>query len=373
MPVRGGAHSVTRTAAIVAALVITTAVSLPTTAQEPGDCRPPGGAPAGFLRATFGHFSEGIDEIGEFCRYLVHQRIWPVFRNLGSVTDPRAARRAQAALESGTIDVLWVNSYAAGAMLSTNQSLRIKVVAFTDFLVLHIGMRQARVQLVTDSGFAPTEVAVRAGRSMYFADVLFSTLGRRPRCLEAAVGCTVLTGEGLAAEMGRFISARESRAVVLASWALPPKGPDIIVRSLYGGQFRLIGVPAPTVVAMQSVAGTLAFLQIPPGAYGPAQSTAIPAAAMTQMVVSATPPEVQVRVRELAHRLNEALFEANPRINIGADLPTIVEMTTQLARSVDGRLALHDELARQLDAHGIHHEFPHPEHQNPDQPRDPKD
>jgi len=364
-----------RTAVLLTVFVTAAVVAFPTAAQQPADCPPGGAAPAGFLAARFGHFAEGADELTEFCRYLVRQRIWPSFRNLGSVNDPRAAQRAQQALDAGTVDVLWVNSYAAGAMLTRNRSLRLKVVAFTDFLVLHIGMRQARVRLVTDAGFVPTEVAVRAGRSMYFADVLFGTLGRRPRCLEAAVGCTVLTGEGLTGEMDRFLSGADSRAVVLASWALPPKGPDVVIRSLYGGQFRLIGVPAPTVVAMQAVAGTLAFLQIPQGAYGPAQSTEIPAAAMTQMVVSSTPPEVQARVRELAHRLNEALFELNPRIRIGADLPAVVEMIEQLARSVGGRLALHDELDRQLDAHGLHHEIHHgpDHHENPPPPRDPKD
>lgn len=372
MPAHRRGNSVVRTAAVLAAIaVIIAAVPLLGAAQQPGDCRPTGAAPAGFQSAIFGHFSEGTDELVEFCRYLVRQRIWPTFRNLGSASDPRASRRAHAALEDGTIDVLWVNSYAAGAMLSANRSLRLKVVAFTDFLVLHVGTRQARVQLATESAFAPSEVAVRAGRSMFFADVLFGALGRRPRCLEATVGCTVLAGEGLAAQLDRFLSGGSTRAVVLASWALPPKGPDVVVRSLYSGQFRLVGVPAATVVAMQSVAGTLAFLQIPRGAYGPSQNTDIPAAAMTQMVMSSTPPEVQARVRELAHRLNEALFELNPRINIGGDLPTIVEMTLQLAATVDGRLTFHDELARQLDAHGLHHE-PHPdqEHHNPGRPGD---
>lgn len=372
MPVRFGSRvsRIHQAAVFLAAASLTAALSIPSAAQPSADCPPAGAVPARYLAASFGHFAEGADELAEFCRYLVRSRIWPSFRNFGSVADPRAVRRAQQALDAGTIDILWVNSYAAGAMLANNRTFRLKVVAFTDFLVLHIGMRRAGVRLVTDAAFTPSEVAVRAGRSMFFADVLFSTLGRRPRCLEAAVGCTVLTGEGLAADMTRFLGGGgDTRTVVLASWALPPKGPDVVIKSLYAGPFRLIGVPAATVVAMQSVAGTLAFLQIPQGAYGPAQNAEVPAAAMAQMVVSSTPPEVEARVRELAHRLNEGLFELNPRIRIAADLPMVLEMIEQLSRSVGGRLVLHAELSRQLDSHGLHHEIPHdPHHENPEKP-----
>ncbi|MGH2349071.1 MAG: hypothetical protein ACRDFT_06340 [bacterium] len=339
--------------AIAAIAVLTAAAPLIGATQQPADCRPGGAAPSGYQAVAIGHFSEGADEVGEFCRYLVRQRIWPSFQDLGSIADQRAARRAHAALEAGTIDVLWVNSYAVGAMLSANRAVRLKVVAFTDFLVLHIGTRQAGATMVTDAAFAPSEVAVRAGRSMYFADVLFGALRARPRCLEATLGCTVLSGEGLTAQLDRFLAGGAGRSVVLASWALPPKGPDVVVRSLYAGPFHLVGVPATTVVTMQAVAGTMAFLQIPRGAYGPSQNTDVPAAAMTQMMVSSTPAEVQARVRDLAHRLNDALFELEPRINIGGDLPGIVEMTRRLMTSVDGRLVFHDELARQLDAHGL--------------------
>ncbi|HEV8353755.1 MAG TPA: hypothetical protein VGR24_06115 [bacterium] len=372
MPQRRSGSALKRSAAAaVGVLALLSVAPFPSAAQQPGDCRPGGTAPSGFQATMIGHFSEGADEVAEFCRYLVRQRVWPSFRDLGSITDPRAAQRAHNALEQGTIDVLWVNSYAVGAMLAANRSIRLKVVAFTDFLVLHIGTRQAGVTMVTDAGFAPTEVAVRAGRSMFFADVLFGVLHRRPRCLEATVGCTVLAGEGLAAELDRFLTGTSGRAVVLASWALPPKGPDVVVRSLYAGQFHLVGVPPATVVTMQAVAGTMAFLQIPRGAYGPSQSTDVPAAAMTQIVVSATPPEVQARVRDLAHRLNEALFDLEPRINIGGDLPGIVEMTQRLALSVDGRLTFHDELSRQLDSHGLLHEPHHdPEHRDPGRPGD---
>ncbi|HEY3247793.1 MAG TPA: hypothetical protein VGK88_05835 [bacterium] len=357
-----------RVAVMVAVLLAVAAASpLLGQAQQPADCRPAGTAPGGFQAVTIGHFSEGADDVADFCRYLVRQRIWPSFQSLGSVKDPQAPRRAHDALEAGTIDVLWVNSFAAGALLEANRSLRLKVVAFTDFLVLHIGTRQPGVQMVTDAAFAPAEVAVRAGRSMFFADVLFGILRRRPRCLEATVGCTVLAGEGLAGQLEQFLSGGPARAVVLASWALPPKGPDVVVRSLYAGEFHLVGVPPTTVVSMQSVSGTLAFLQIPRGAYGPSQSTEIPAAAVTQMVVSSTPPEVQARVREIAHRLNDALFELEPRINIGSDMPAIVAMTLQFASGVDGRLTFHDELARQLDSHGLLHHAPEEHHeQDPD-------
>jgi hypothetical protein len=349
--------------------VLTAAAPLVGATQQPGDCRAGGAAPAGHQAAAIGHFSEGADEVAEFCRYLVRQRIWPSFQDLGSIADRRAARRAHEALEAGTIDVLWVNSFAVGAMLTANRSVRLKVVAFTDFLVLHVGTRQPGVTMVTDAAFAPTEVAVRAGRSMYFADVLFGALRRRPRCLEAALGCTVLTGEGLAAQLDRYLAGGAGRSVVLASWALPPKGPDVVVRTLYAGPFHLVGVPATTVVAMQGTAGTMAFLQIPRGAYGPSQTTDVPAAALTQMMVSSTPPEVQARVRELAHRLNDALFELEPRINIGGDLPGIVEMTRRLISSVDGRLVYHDELRRQLDAHGLGRQEPD-QHEAPEPPDD---
>lgn len=329
-------------------------------AQQPGECRPAGGAPAGYQAIMIGHFSEGTSDIAEFCRYLVRQRIWPSFQDLGSLKDPRAAQRAHDAMETGTIDVLWVNSFAAGAILEANRALRLKVVAFTDFLVLHVGTRQAGVQLATDAAFAPTEVAVRAGRSMFFADVLFGILRLRPRCLETTIGCTVLPGEGLAAEIERFLSGGAGRAAVLASWALPPKGPDVVVRSLYTGDFHLIGVPPATVVSMQSVTGTLAILQIPRGAYGPSQRVDIATAAVTQMVVSSTPPAVQARVNELASRLNDALLDLEPRIDLIGDLPLALAMARQLGASTRGRLILHPALARLLELHDLLRSQPDP-------------
>lgn len=334
-------------------LVLGARGTIPADAQQPGDCRPAGGAPAGFQGITVGHFSEGTGDVFEFCRYLIRQRIWPSFQDLGSVRNPNAAQRAHDALETGAIDVLWVNSHVVGAILESNRALRLKVVAFTDFLALHVGTRQAGVQVASDPAFSPPEVAVRTGRSMFFADVLFGTLHLKPRCLEMAIGCTVLPGEGLATEFDRFLTGGARRAVVLASWALPPKGPDAVVRSLHTGEFHLIGVPPATVVSMQSMAGTLAILQIPRGVYGPTQRADVATAAMTQMLVSSTPPEVQMRVNELAGRLNNALLDTEPRIDVLRDLPVVLAMARELEASTAGRLAIHPELSRLLQRHGL--------------------
>ncbi len=356
-----------RAAALLTLLLTIVAVTpmLGRAQQQPGDCRPAGGAPAGFQAITIGHFSEGASDVVEFCRYLVRQRIWPSFTDLGSFKDPRAAQRAHDALEAGTIDVLWVNSFAAGAILEANRALRLKVVAFTDFLVLHVGTRQAGVQVATDTAFAPAEVAVRAGRSMFFADALFGILHLRPRCLESTIGCTVLPGEGLAAGIERFLSGGAGRAVVIASWALPPKGPDVVVRSLYAGTFHLIGVPPATVVSMQAVAGTLAILQIPRGAYGPSQNADIGTAAVTQMVVSSTPPAVQARVSEFADRLNEALLDTEPRFDLMNEMPVALAMARLLGANVAGRLILHPRLALWLDLHDLLRSPPEPREPEP--------
>lgn len=310
---------------------------------------PAAGPPQGALRVTIGHFAEGADDIQEFCRYLVLRQIWPTFVNLGSVADPRAARGAEQALETGRIDVLWVNSHATGTVLQANKAQTLKIAAITDFLVLHVGNRDARAGLVTDSAFAPPAIAVRQGRSAFFADVLMIATRHRPRCLEAAVACLAYAGEGLRRQLDEFLSGAAGRVVMLTSWAFPPKGPDVIVRTLHTTSgFRLVGVPAQTVVAMQPLAGQMAIVEIPRAAYSPTQQAAVPTAAVAQWLLSSTPAEVQARVAQLAVRLNEALLEQDPRLDLDRDLPTALRMARVLSDQLDRRLLLHAEFARVL-------------------------
>lgn len=338
--------------AAIVLLLLVPPLAAPVLAQQ--GCPPTGQLPPGAMRVTIGHFNESADDLSEFCLYLVRHEIWSTFRSLGSAQDPAAPSRAEQALESGAIDVLWLTSYATGTILVTSRTAKLKVAAITDFAVLHVGSQTPATAMVTDAAFAPPEIAVRQGRSMFFADLLMAVTKRRPRCLEAAVGCAVYPGEGLRARLETFLAGRPGRAVVLASWAFPPKGPDLVVRYLHGAPaFHLVGIPAPTVLAMQPMQGMMAIVQIPKTSYGANQTADIPTGAVAQWLVSSTPPEVAGRVHQLITKINEGLLERELRLDVDRDLAIALGLVAALQAASGDRLTVHPDFARLLQGHGI--------------------
>ncbi len=306
---------------------------------------------------NIGHFSEGAAELGEFCRYLVRNRIWPVFQDLGRLRDAEAAQRVRAALEAGTVDVLWLSTSSLGK-LGDNVSLVLKVLAVTDFPVIHVVSRDPSVRSVTDTAFAPPEVMVKQGRAESYADELLLTVGVAPRCLESR-NCEVDRGEGLTTRFVTFLNDRPSRVVVLAPAVSSARFPDGIMRGLlHQPEFHLVGIPPATVLRMQApVRGTMTSVPIPRGYYGisarPDVPVAdVPTAAVPMLLSSGTPAEVAERVRGLVTRVNEALLRRERRISTG-DLKVSLEMVRTLGESTRGQIVLHEEYARILRAQDL--------------------
>ncbi len=319
-------------------------------------------------RVTIGHFAEVAADVAEFCRYLVRNRMWPEFQNLGSIRDPGIAQRVHDALEAGSIDVLWLSTPTV-ALLAANSSIRLKALAMTDFVVTHVVSRDRRATSVMEPAFNPTAAMVPSGRSAMYADLLFAAVPRlKLQCLELPIACFVRqeSGEELVGQFVPFLSDQPSRTVVLAAPAFRPDGPDPMVRRLLNNpvELQLVGVPAPTVVMMQSDPGTkrvirgmLSATSIPKGYYrldgrSEVPGADVPAAAAAMMLVSSTPPEVAARVQELVGRINDALILRDPRMSPG-HLMESLKMAQALGESLGNQFILHDEYARYLQAQGL--------------------
>lgn len=307
-----------------------------------------------------GHFSEGRAEIGEFCRYLVRNGIHPVFQNLGSIRDAGAAKRAEAALEAGTVHVLWLGTSALG-ILASSSTQKLKVGAVTDFPVIDVISTDPKAVLA-DASFAPAEAMVKEGRSLTYADTLFIAIDKpSPRCLGEPVQCQVRPrpedDENMfIGSLKLFLEDTPSGAVVVASPTFLPKPPDPAVSSLLylNKQSHLVGIPPATVRKMQAVHGMYAEVSIPRGHYvkpnNPSED--IPTAADPRLLVSGTPPEVAERVRDLVIRINKALLDAEPRVS-REHLKISLQLVRDLGDNLSGRVVLHDEYTNQLLSRGL--------------------
>ncbi len=348
-------------------------ITLMTLLQAPGplrgqplaSCPSPSAEAPQTPKVTIGHFAESEGESGEFCRYLTRNRMRPTFQNLGSLRDDKTVRRVQAALEGGTIDVLWLSSFAMG-MLGSASTLVMKVLAVTDFPIVHVVSHDVNARLVTDTAFAPAGVMVAHGYAEAYADILFKAIGVAvPRCLEAPVNCDIHPNDAtLVGGLIAYLMNQPSHVVVYVSSTFSPKNPDPIVLSLVQTQFSLVGVPAQTVIKMDAVHGTFAAVSIPKGHYGVGRrpdvpSTDVPTAAAPLVLVSSTPPKVAERVRDLVIRINSALLDVEPRVSRD-NLRKSLELARDLRGSLGGRVVLHEEYARQLERRGLSTILPSP-------------
>ena len=341
---------------------------VPLQAQPPPTCPSPSGVSPAERQITIGHFAESAAAIGEFCRYLVRNKVRPAFQDLGSLRDNATVRHVQAALEGGEIDVLWLSSFAMGKLGSAS-SLVMKVLAVTDFPVIHVlsvVSPNIKTRLVTDKTFAPTKVMVAHGYAEAYADILLKAMDvATPRCLEAPVGCEVHPNdETLIGGLIAFLSNQPARAAVHVSSTFSPRSPDPIVLSLVQTQFSLIGVPAPTVIKMGAIRGTFAAVSIPKGHYGVSRhpdvpATDVPTAAAPLMLVSSTPAKVAERVRGFVRLINGALLDVEPRVSHD-NLRKSLELARELREYLRGRVVLHEEYARELEMRGVPTILPSP-------------
>lgn len=347
-----------RAAARMLVLITVVAVAqnaLPLHAAPIEPCSTQGASPP---PVTIGHFGEGAAEVGEFCRYLVRQRIWPRFLDLGSVRDPETARRVNAALEAGTIDVIWLNA-SAMAMLAAGTSGVFKIAAVTDLPVINIVSRDPNVRSVIDPSFERFELMVTEGASAFYADALLLALGQPARC-GPRIGCTVGSGEEIGGRYVTFLNDRPSRAVLIATPTLPPSQRNGILTVLLRRPIaaHLVEIPPQIVARMQGVPGTMMTVLIPIERYGPGiPATLVPSAAGPVILVSGTPAEVEARVRQFIIRLNEALLRpgtqgGQPRMSL-ADVQRSLDLLRTLGENLRDRLILHEEYARILPRFGL--------------------
>src|SRR2546425_2897417 len=250
---------------VVLILLFASPVPAPLVHAQSVVCPPPVEPSSDVLRVIIGHFGEGSREIEDFCRYLGSQSIMATFLSLGSITDARTAQRAQAALEASTIDALWINS-AQLVRLLRESPLVAKIIGVTDFVVVHVVVRDPRLKAAVRLSFHPREAIVAPGRSGYFADALFTALGLAIRCLDVTINCRIAAGEG---HYKTFLEDRQGRAAIVAAPTFRRETRDALalVLAQVTAQSRLVAIPLETVARMRPVPGMMAAVSIPRGYY----------------------------------------------------------------------------------------------------------